>query len=123
MPSKDLASNITIDLTVSSGDTVDLLDAESCVITLPVIDTTTITLTEGTDSGGSGATAVAAKFIVSGAGDGGTIADNVVTYGASGTANISYVGKQRYLTITIANPATDTTIGLIKGDLRYNPYS
>lgn len=123
MPTKDLVTKIVPDATVASGDTVDLLDSESNAIILNVINTSTVTLTEGDESDGSDATAVGADFILLGPGDAGTIASNVVTYTATGVANIGYVGHKRYLTITIANPATDATIVLIKGDMRYNPYS
>jgi hypothetical protein len=123
MASRDMVTRAVPLLDVASGDTVDLLGSESNIIGLNVINTTTVTLTEGSDSGGVGATAVAAKYIILGPADAGSLAANVVTYAATGFANIGYVGHQRYLTITVANPATDTTIVVYTLDMRNNPDS
>jgi hypothetical protein len=117
----DMVTKIKADVTVASGDTVDMSGAEASAILLATINTTAVTLLEGDDSGGVGATAVDPKFILVGD-EVGTVAANVVTYGAVASAQIGYVGKKRYVTITVANPAVDTTITLVKGELHNRPY-
>jgi hypothetical protein len=121
MANRDQATEIIVDLTVSSGDTLDTQTAEAVTVTLPVIATSAITLEEGEDSGGADKTAVGDDFIIVGDGLASSVASGVVTYTAGGTAWIGYVGKKRYLTVTVANPATDTTIGVIKGHLLKSP--
>lgn len=44
-----------------------------------------------------------------------------VLYDGADTARIGYVGDKRYLQANIVNPATDTTISVIKGHLRKSP--
>jgi hypothetical protein len=46
-----------------------------------------------------------------------------VFYDAADTARIGYNGKKRYVQFNIVNPATDTTVAVIKGDLRVSPAS
>ena len=116
----DLVTKISADITIASGDHVDLDGAESCALILRTQNTTTVTLTEGDESDGSDATAVDDEFIL--VGDAvGTIAANVVSYTSAVTGIIGYVGKKRYLTVTVANAAVDTTIVLVKGDLHESP--
>ena len=123
MASKDLVTGILPKADISSGDTLDLVDSESCALILNVINTTSVALQEGDESDGSDKTDVAAEFILTGPGDAGTVSGNDVAYTATGVANIGYVGHKRYLTVTVTNAATDTTIVLLRSDLRNNPYS
>jgi hypothetical protein len=122
---KDMATKITAKANVASGNTLDCAGAESGVLILNTAAGTTVTLTEGDDSGGVGATAVDAKFIIPtpAAGDvvAGVVAGNVVTYAAAGTAIVGYVGKKQYLTVAIGTPAVDTTIVFVKGELHNRP--
>lgn len=66
---------------------------------------------------GTGTTDVTWDTAADGAGDTGPY----VAYTEAGTGVIGYIGKKRYVSAVIANPATDTTIVNVKGDLLYSP--
>jgi len=66
---------------------------------------------------GTGTTDLTWDTAVDGSGDSGAY----VLYSESGTGVIGYVGKKRYVSYNITNPATDTTVLNLKGDLSYSP--
>ena len=92
------------DATLVSGTTiVDTQGYEALSFIFATINTTAVTLAHGDDSGLSDTSAVTSDFII---GD--------VAYTAAGTGKVGYVGKKRYVEITIANPAVDVTITAIQ---------
>lgn len=103
---KDQVTELTLDSTLVSGTTiVDTQGYQSLTFSSAVINTSTYTLTDGEDSALSDGATVVAAFRI---GD--------VAYTAAGTGKVGYVGKKRYVKITVANPATDVTIYAIQGN-------
>lgn len=106
MAKKDQATLITVDSSIVSATTiVDTQGYESLTFVLPVINTTSLALTHGDDSGLSDGAAVGSDFLI-----------GQTAYTATGTGKLGYVGKKRYVQITVTNPATDTTIVAVKGN-------
>jgi hypothetical protein len=120
MPIRDLATKINPDITASSGDIVDTRLGYSLTYLTHTKATTTLTFLEGDDSALSDSAAVSVDDLIIADSDG-TKALNVVTYTDAVTACVGYVGKKRYVKMTVANAATDTTIVTIKGDLLFSP--
>lgn len=112
MASKDLGSKLSVITRIASGSTiVDTAGAESILFLLPAAANTSIALTHGDDSGLSDTAAVGSDFVLGA----------VSGFGATDNAVVRYVGKKRYVMITVTNPVTNTSIMCVKGDLRYAP--
>ena len=88
---------------VSATTIIDTNEFESLTFILNVIDTTSLELTHGDDSGLSDGTTVGSDFLI-----------GETAYTATGVGKLGYVGKKRYVQITVTNPATDTTIFAIQ---------
>ena len=112
MAMKDQATILKFDATYASGDTLDIKGYQAATVTLPVINTSSVAFQESDDD--STYTDVDAAFIIVGDGAG-TLSGNDVSYTATGTGVIGYVGKKRYIQATVTNPATDTTIYTVLG--------
>lgn len=118
---KDGASKMNVQTRVVSGTTIlDTQGAESGTFLLPVINTTSVALQDGDDSGLSDAADVAEAFIVVGDA-GGTLSGNDVAYAATGNGVIGYVGKKRYVQVTVTNAVASSSIMFVKGDLHKSP--
>ncbi len=115
MAIKDQTTTLALDASVASTDIVDTQGYMSLTYCLNVINTTSLAFEHGDDSGLSDATDVAADDIIVGDGAG-TVTGNDVAYTATGTANVGYVGKKRYVKVTVTNAATDATIVTILGN-------
>jgi hypothetical protein len=112
MASKDLASKLDVDTRIASGSTiVDTAGSESITFLLPASTTTSIALTHGDNSALSDTAAVPAASLVGA----------VSGFGATDHATVGYVGKKRYVMITVTNPVTNTSIMCVKSDLRLAP--
>jgi len=107
MATKDLASVKRL-VTVTSGTTIiDTCDFEALTYALQVQDTTAVTIEHGDESDLSDATTVPAQFII-----------GETAFTAAGEALIGYVGKKRYVRVTVANPVASTSIFAIPEQLR-----
>jgi len=102
---KDQVTEISANGAVVSATTIiDTQGYQSLTFIASVVNGTTFALKHGEDSGLSDEETVPAAFIV---GD--------VAYTAGGTGKVGYVGKKRYVEITVGTPATDVTITAIQG--------
>lgn len=107
MANFDIFTTTDADAAVVSGTTIiDMQGAESLMFIANVINTTSFAVTHGNDSGLSDGAAVDAAFLI-----------GPTAYTATGTGRVCYVGKKRYVQITVTNPATDVTIVALKGNL------
>lgn len=107
MATKDLASVKRL-ITVTSGSTIiDTCDFEALTYLLQVQDTTAVTLEHGDESDLSDATTVDADFII-----------GETSFTATGNAIIGYVGKKRYVRVTVANAVASTSIFAVPEKLR-----
>lgn len=96
---KDKVTYMKCSLAVSGTTIIDTQGYEALSFVLPVKDTTALALAHGDDSGLSDTAAVGSDFLI---GD--------VAYTGAGVGKLGYVGKKRYVEITVTDPATDTTI-------------
>lgn len=102
---KDQVTELTVDATIVSATTiVDTQGYQSLTFSSAVVNGTTYALTHGEDSALSDGAAVPADYVV-----------GQTAYTAGGTGKVGYVGKKRYVQITVGTPATDTTIVAIQG--------
>jgi len=105
MANKDQVTKINPDATIESGVTiVDTQGYESLTFILPVQDTTALSLEHGDDSALADAVAVPADFVL-----------GETAYTAAGTGKVGYVGKKRYVRITVTDAPADDTIVAVLG--------
>lgn len=102
---KDQVTEITADATIVSATTIiDTQGYQSLSFIVEVVNGTALSLEDGEDSGLSDGAAVDAAFVIGDA-----------AYTAAGTGKIGYVGKKRYVQLTVATPATNTSIVALQG--------
>ena len=102
---KDQVSEITVQLAVSATTVIDTQGYQSLTFALPVKDTTALSLKDAEVSDMSDEAVIAAAFRI-----------GKIAYTAAGVGKLGYVGKKRYVEITVTDPATDVTIMAILGN-------
>lgn len=107
MALRDMQSVLGISTVVSASTIIDTVDSEAWTIALTVKSGTTVTFEDGDDPTLSDAAAVTSQFLI---GD--------TTFTAAGEALIGYVGKKRYIRVTVADPVAATSVYAINGQRR-----
>lgn len=93
---------------VSATTILDTVGSESLTVAFEADGSTTvISLEHGDDSGLSDAVAVPAQFLI-----------GELTPAAAGAALVGYVGKKRYVRVTVTNPVAGTSIMALQGKNR-----
>ena len=90
---------------VASGTTiVDTKGFEALTFALQVANGTTVAFTDGNDSALSDGSAVEARFLI-----------GPTSFTQAGSALIGYVGKNRYVKVTVTNEVADTSLFALSG--------
>lgn len=93
---------------VSATTILDTVGSEALSVVFEANGTTTaLSVEHGDDSGLSDAVAVPAQFLI-----------GELTPSAAGAALVGYVGKKRYVRVTVANPVANTSIYALQGKNR-----